>query len=212
MAVGGVGAYPGTFDPPTVAHLAVAEAAWRQGLLARIDLVVSRRPLGKNPAVPSFDDRLAVLHSVAASRPWLQVTVTDRRLVAEVCRGYDAVVMGLDKWHQVVDPAWYDGSTTERDRAVASLPRVLLALRHGSAVPQSLPTSVKVLSVPDSHLPVSSTLVRAGRVEWMAEEAARFDSATGAWTDPDRYAKWCAARREAGPAGAPTGGTSPASR
>ena len=42
--------------------------------------------------------------------------------------------------------------------------------------------------VPD--LIVSSTAVRAGRREWMAPEAAAFDEATGAWSDPARYARW----------------------
>ena len=195
--MGGVGAYPGTFDPPTVAHLAVAEAALLQGSLSRVDLVLSRRPLGKDPAVPSFEDRLAVLHAVAAGRSWLGVRVTDRRLIADVCQGYDAVVMGLDKGYQVVDPTWYGGSTEERDRAVASLPTVLLALRDGSPAPQRLPDGVRVLTVPDRHLPVSSSLARAGRVEWMAEEAARFDAETGAWSDPGRYSRWSASGRRA---------------
>ncbi len=184
---GRVGAYPGSFDPPTVAHLAVAEAAWRQAGLARVDLVVSRRPLGKAPAVPSLADRLAVLSEVAAARPWLGVEVTDRRLIAEVAAGYDAVIIGLDKWHQIIDPAWYGGSEQARDDAVASLPPVLLALRAGSPAPTALPPSVRLLEVHRDHLPVSSTLARAGRVEWMLPEAARFDAETGAWSQPGRY-------------------------
>lgn len=200
---GRIGAYPGTFDPPTVAHLAVAEAAWRQGGLARVELVVSRQPLGKDPAVPSFEDRLAVLSSVASSRPWLGVRVTDRRLIAEVCEGYDAVIMGLDKWHQVMDPAWYGDSAAARDAAVVSLPPVLLAVRAGSPPPPSLPATARVLRIDDAHLPVSSTLARAGRLEWMAPEAARFDAETGAWSDPPRYARLAG---RAGTAG--TGATS----
>lgn len=184
---GRIGAYPGTFDPPTVAHLAVAEAAWRQAGLTRVDLVVSRRPLGKAPAAPSFRDRLAVLSEVTASRPWLGLEVTERRLIAEVAAGYDAVIMGLDKWHQVIDPAWYGGSERARDEAVAGLPPVLLALRAGSPAPPQLPYSVRLLRVHEDHLGVSSTLARAGRVEWMLPEAARFDAATGAWSEPGRY-------------------------
>ncbi len=184
---GRIGAYPGTFDPPTVAHLAVAQAAWRQGGLDRVELVVSRQPLGKAPSVPSFTDRLAVLAEVAATRPWLEVSVTDHRLIAEVAAGYDAVIMGLDKWHQVMDPAWYGGSEQARDAAVASLPAVLLARRDGSPLPAALPPSVQVLDLHADHMPVSSTRARAGRSEWMLAEAARFDARTGAWSDPDRY-------------------------
>lgn len=180
------GAYPGTFDPPTVAHLAVAEAALNQGGLDAVHLIISRTPLGKSPSVPTLEDRLAVLQEVASSRDWLEVRVTDRKLIAEVAAGYDAVVMGMDKWLQVLDPAWYD-SVARRDDAVASLPRVLLAARHGSSAPLADRPGVAILDVHPAHGPVSSTLVRGGRTEWMLEEAARFDARTGAWSDPGRY-------------------------
>jgi hypothetical protein len=183
-----VAAYPGTFDPPTVAHLAIAEAALHQGGLDAVELVVSLEPLGKAPAVPTLADRLAVLSDVCASRPWLSVAVSDARLIVDVCAGYDCVVMGADKWLQVVDPAWYDGSVTARDAAVASLPPVLLAVRDGSDLGSPLPDGVSLLSVPSTHGPVSSSLVRAGgRGQWMLPEAAAFDASTGAWTDPSRY-------------------------
>lgn len=168
----------------------MAEAAWRQGGLERVDLVVSRQPLGKSPAAPTLEHRLQVLSDVASSRPWLGVAVSDGRLIADVCLGYDAVVMGHDKWLQVVDPSWYGGSEAARDRAVAALPPVLLALRSGAGPPGPLPPSVTVLDVHPVHGPVSSTLVRGGRLEWMLPEAARFDAGTGAWSDPDRYHRW----------------------
>ncbi len=199
-----IGAYPGSFDPPTVAHLAVAEAAWRQGGLAQVHLIVSRQPLGKGSTIPSLEDRVAVLEDMASSRSWLAVRVTDRRLIAEVAEGYDAVVMGVDKWLQVIDEAWYEGSAAARDAAVASLPRVILAHRH-LAGPEAvggvaggpeagLPEGGLVLDLDEEVHAVSSTGVRGGRVEWMTPEAARFDLATGAWTDPARYRDWSGRR------------------
>lgn len=180
-----IGAYPGTFDPPTVAHLAIAEAAWRQGGLDRIDLVVSRDPLGKDPVAPTFEHRLEVLVSVAAGRPWLGVAVTDARLIADIARGYAAIVMGADKWAQVRHPSWYGGSVEARDAAVSGLPRLLLAPRAGVSVP--VPSDAVVLDVDGPLTEVSSTEVRGGRFEWIAREAADFDARTGAWSDPDRY-------------------------
>jgi hypothetical protein len=182
-----VGAYPGTFNPPTVAHLAIAQAALDQGGLDAVELLVSRSPLGKAPAVPSFQDRLAVLQEVATARPWLSIRVTESRLIVEVAAGYDAVVMGMDKWIQVIDPGWYGGSVEARDTAVAALPRVLLVSRPGSVLAGDLPAGIQPLDIPTDHGAVSSTLARAGRVEWMLEEAARFNRRTGAWTDPERY-------------------------
>jgi nicotinic acid mononucleotide adenylyltransferase len=172
-----VGCYPGTFNPPTVAHLAIAEAAVRQAGLDRLDLVLARVPLGKaSLAMPSVDERRAVLEAVAASRPWLGVAVTDARLIADTAAGYDAVVMGADKWAQVTDPAWYDGSPASRDAAVAGLPRVLVAPRAGDH-----PEGVELLDLPADLHDVSASAVRAGHDHaqaWLLPEA----EASGLWT------------------------------
>jgi hypothetical protein len=188
-----VGCYPGSFDPPTVAHLAVAEAARRQAGLDRIDLVLSRSALGKDEAArPSVDDRRAVLDAVAATRPWLGVVVTEARLVADVAAGYDAVVMGADKWAQVLDPAWYGGSVAARDAALARLPRVLVAPRSGDH-----PAGVELLDVPADLHEVSASAVRAGHGRaraWLLPEAAR----SGLWPGP--ASRWLAGRGDVDPA------------
>jgi hypothetical protein len=44
-----------------------------------------------------------------------------------------------------------------------------------------------VLKLDDDHRHVSSTAARDGRVDLMLPEAAAYDAATGAWSDPDRY-------------------------
>ena len=177
-----IGCYPGSFNPPTVAHLAVAEAAVEQAGLVRVDLVISRVALGKEDlSVPTVADRIAVLEDVASSRTWLGVAVTDSQLLVDVASGYDAVVLGADKWAQVLDPAWY-GSTAARDAALARLPRVLVAPRAGAT-----PDDVELLRLADHHAHVSSTGVRSGAVEHLLPEAAAFDARTRAWSDPGRY-------------------------
>jgi cytidylyltransferase-like protein len=179
-----VGAYPGTFNPPTVAHLSIAEAARRHGGLDRLDLVVSTVPLGKDPIGPPLDVRLSVLQAMVATRPWLGVRVTDRQLIAEVADGYDAVVVGADKWLQIVDPAWYGGSAAARDEAVARLPRIFVVARPPHLLPPELPAGTLLLDIGAEHGPVSSTAARGGRRDWMAAEAAAYDEITGAWTAP----------------------------
>lgn len=179
-----IAVYPGTFNPPTVAHLAIAAAARRQGGLERVDFVVSQVPLGKEDLTcPTIADRLEVLARIVASRPWLAVRATSAQLLADVAAGYDAVILGADKWAQIVDPAWYGGSEEARDAALARLPRVLVAPRP----PFPLPRLHTVLDIEVAHGAVSSTAVRSGRRDWMLPEAAEFDERTGAWSDPDRY-------------------------
>lgn len=179
---GPVGVYPGSFSPPTVAHLAVAEAARARAGLARLDLVVSRRALGKEGSRgPGPEQRLEVLLAVAASRPWLGVRLSDHRLVADLAAGYDVVVMGADKWAQVRDPAWYGGSVTERDAALARLPRVLVAPRDGHPRSAAALAPAEPLDLDAAHGPVSSSAVRAGRLEWMLPEAAAWARRHAAW-------------------------------
>lgn len=192
-----IAAYPGSFDPPTVAHLAVAEAARDQLPVDRVDLVISIDPLGKDPdRQVRVADRLAVITAMVEARPWLGVATSEHRLIVDVAAGYDAVVMGADKWAQVLDPAWYGHSTDARDRALAALPKVGVAPRggdpHAGGAVVGIPHSLQVieLDLHPSHRSVSATSVRSGRHEWMVREAAAFAASSGAWADPDRYARW----------------------
>ena len=163
-----VGAYPGTFDPPTIAHVAIAEAARRQCGLDTVDLVVNADPLGKQGVRP-LRTRGAMLEAVAADRPWLRVIVTDRVHLADIAAGYDVLVLGADKWAQVLDAGFY-ASAEERDAAVARLPQLAVAPRDGMTVPEGCVT----LDVDAALGDVSSTAARAGRTEVVAPEARRF--------------------------------------
>jgi predicted RNA-binding protein with PIN domain len=161
------GVYPGSFDPPTIAHAAIAEAAVEAARLDRLDLAISRDALGKDAAAQRpLEARLAALERLTATRPWLRVVVTDDRLIADIAAGYDAVVMGADKWEQVRDPAWYDGDTAARDAAVARLPRVLVAPRTGFTV-----VDAELLELPEHLGDVSSTAARAGEHHLVVPEA-----------------------------------------
>jgi len=176
-----VGVYPGSFNPLTVAHLAIAEAAVRQCHLDRVDLVVSRVALGKELVDrPPFEDRIAVLEAAASQRPWLGVVVTERQLLADIAEGYDVLVLGADKWAQLLDAAFYEGSEEARDAAVARLPQLAIAPRP----PHQLPAGAVLLEIDERVLEVSATAARAGRRDWMAPEARAHDDRTGAWSGP----------------------------
>ena len=167
-----VACYPGTFNPPTVAHLAIAEAALRACGVERVELVVSRVPIGKEDLTrPTLEERLAVLRHVVHGRDWLGLSVTDQRHIAAIAQGYDVIVMGADKWEQVIDAAYYE-SEAARDAAVGSLPRVAVAPRGGHPVPEGA-----VLLDVALH-DVSSTAARDGRRDLMLPEAV----VSGHWT------------------------------
>ncbi|MGI8792924.1 MAG: hypothetical protein ACR2H3_07095 [Acidimicrobiales bacterium] len=185
--MGRVGVFPGTFNPMTVAHVAIAEAAWRQLGLDRLDLVVSKVPLAKEALErPTLEHRVGVLLTLAKTRPWIGVAVTEAKLLADIASGYDVIVIGADKWTQLRDPIYYGGDVTRRDDAIRRLPMLAVVARSRHV----LPAGATLLDLPPGLAEVSATGVRAGATEWMAPEAAEFDRLTGAWTDPDRYDRW----------------------
>jgi nicotinic acid mononucleotide adenylyltransferase/predicted RNA-binding protein with PIN domain len=163
------GVYPGSFDPPTIAHAAIAEAAVLAAQLHRLDLAISEHALGKDAARQRpLAERLAAIERLTATRPWLHVIVTDAQLIADIAAGYDAVVMGADKWEQVRDPAWYGNDPAARDAALARLPRVLVAPRPGFTI-----VGAEALELPTELGDVSSTAARAGSHHLIPSEVRR---------------------------------------
>ena len=172
------GVYPGSFDPPTIAHLGIAVMSRRAAELDRIDLVVSRNALAKEDAAHApFDVRIAVIEASIAHAPWLNLIVTDDQLVADIAKGYQAVLMGADKWHQINDVGFYDNEEA-RDAAIASLPQVVGPNRPDCP---PLPDSALVLDLPKKLIEVSSSAARSGRSEWMTPPARKTAEAQSIW-------------------------------
>jgi nicotinic acid mononucleotide adenylyltransferase len=163
--------YPGSFNPPTVAHLDLSVAVMTQ---RNVDVVVwslSRIALGKDPeGHPNIEERQAVLEAVAAEYPWLEVQVTDARLLSEIATGFDVLIMGADKWAQINEPNWY-GSDELRDAAIAALPELAVAPRP----PHPVPTEFAVTF--ENNERVSSTAARSGAHHLMLPSAR----ASGLW-------------------------------
>lgn len=161
------GVYPGSFDPLTVAHLAIADAARDQCTLDRLDLVVSHVALAKEDRDQTpVAERLAQIDAATVDRPWLAAHATPAQLLADIAAGYDLLVVGADKWVQLHDPRFYGGSDAAMHAALARLPQVAVAPRAGVPLPEG--HDVVTLHVDPAHHHVSSTAVREGRVEWRA--------------------------------------------
>jgi nicotinic acid mononucleotide adenylyltransferase len=161
-----IGVFPGSFDPLTTAHLAVADAAVQACRLDHLDLVISHAALAKAPGGHSpIDERVAAIERAAEARAALRARVTLDQLIADLAEGYDVCVIGADKWHQLHDLEFYEGSEAARDAALARLPTLAVAPRHGVASPSPGPT-VTLLAIDPAFHVVSSTAVRAGRHDW----------------------------------------------
>jgi hypothetical protein len=175
--------YPGSFNPPTTAHLAIAAAAREQCNLDVVVLAHSHRVLGKDEVErPLFRHRIEVLEAVAASHDWLRADVTSAQLLVDIAAGFDVVIMGADKWFQIQEVSWYD-DVVHRDLSIARLPQVVVAPRHPLIVPPEVQLYLPAHTIDG----ISSTDARAGRLDVMADEARRFAEQTGAWIDHKRY-------------------------
>ena len=170
--------YPGTFDPPTIAHLHIARRAIAQLDLTRVDLTISSMTLGKDDGrLSPIDDRLGALGALVMDDPTIEVRSTAASLIVDIAEGYDVIVVGADKWAQVLDPVWY-GGVAERDEALRRLPLVALAPRPPWPMPPADSAAVPpdwvefvVLDIDPRHHEISATAVRAGREEWRARSS-----------------------------------------
>lgn len=170
------GAFPGSFDPLTLAHLGIAEAARDRHGLDHVDLVISRVALAKeHKAGERLDERVAAIERAGRARPWLRVVVTELQLVSDIAEGYDLVIVGADKWAQLHDPSFHP-SPEHHAAALAKLPVPAVVPRDPHPVPPE-----HLLEVPAHLTLMSSTAVRGGRVEWMAPEAVEVARETGVW-------------------------------
>jgi nicotinic acid mononucleotide adenylyltransferase len=162
--------YPGTFNPATVAHLAVAEAACQQLVIDEFVFVLTTHTLGKNDnEMSSAEYRAEALRSLTIRpatppSPEWSVHITKHSLLTDLSQGFDWLIMGADKWHQINELRWYNKDAAQRDVAVAALPPVAIAPRP----PFEIPRHLTRLVIADAHQHVSSTAVRAGRSEWEA--------------------------------------------
>ena len=168
--------YPGSFNPPTIGHLEIVRSAIEHLSLSRIDLAISEVALGKeNVKAPSIDDRLNILQGSVSGISGAHVVRTSKQLIADIAEGYDVVVLGADKWAQLQDLAFYNDEAHMRD-CLGRLPRLAVAPRNNIPVPEEI-----LLKVSEEISPISSSVVRQGKFEWMTDEAKKYGQANSFW-------------------------------
>lgn len=108
----------GSFDPLTVGHAELAQAALGHADLVLLVYSVSTLPKEGEPPEPllSEDERLAVLEAFCEARPGIEPALCSHGLIAEQVEAAVArfpasdlvLVMGSDKVRQLLDPKWYE--------------------------------------------------------------------------------------------------------
>ncbi|NNF54865.1 MAG: hypothetical protein HKN03_10530 [Acidimicrobiales bacterium] len=164
--------YPGSFNPPTIAHLDLSQAVIEQRSVDVVVWSISRVALGKESHDgPTVEERFVVMNQVAKEYPWLEIQVTDAQLLADIAQGFDVLIMGADKWEQINELQWYGGDSAARDAALAALPELAIASRQPHVAPAEYEIQLEGVEL------VSSSAARAGAHHLMLPHAR----ASGLW-------------------------------
>ena len=171
---------PGSFNPPTVAHLALARAGLEQGADAALFSLATRTVDKEIVTGAALEDRLLLLELLATRDRRLGVLLVNRGLyvdqaaaVRAAFRGLREVVflVGYDKIVQIFDPRYYDDRDAALER-LFGLARFLVAPR-ADAGPSELAAllarpenrrfalAVRPLDLPPALRDVASSAVRA---------------------------------------------------
>ncbi len=160
-----VAVFPGTFNPPTRAHLGLAEAA-----LAEVDELVFVLPRvlpHKQWSGAPFEDRLAMLERAAGAGPRFSIAASERGLFIEIARecreayGPDVelwFVSGRDAAERIV--TWDYGRPWAIEEQLREY-GLLVAPRAGPYVPpEALSSRIRALTVAADYDSFSATDVR----------------------------------------------------
>jgi nicotinic acid mononucleotide adenylyltransferase len=120
---GAIAILPGSFNPPTAAHLLLAERARREGF-GCVLFTLARKTAGKEPTGLVAEDRLLALRFVA-QRAGMGVAVSSAGLYADMADAATllfpgneiAFLVGSDKIPEIFEAGWY----SDRDAALDAL-------------------------------------------------------------------------------------------
>jgi nicotinic acid mononucleotide adenylyltransferase len=135
LAVGSLAVMPGAYNPPTRAHLALADAARDRGFGAVL-FSLGTITLDKPETGLGLHERLELLAKIAEGRERLGVVLQNRGLYAEQADALRALpgvdeltfVVGMDKLEQIFDPGYYQNFTGTLER-LFDRARLLVAAR-----------------------------------------------------------------------------------
>ena len=205
---GNIIVFPGSFNPPTNAHLAMLQQARHFGSEHHAHAVYaafSKRTTDKETVErPLLVDRVALLEEVLRNHlPDVGILLFNRGLYVEQAEGVRAAfpavkrlyfLLGFDKIVQIFDPRYYSDRDTEL-RELFRLADVLVAPRAGAGAhelhellekPENRPFAehVHALALPQTFADMSSTRIRqAFEAHWqdVPQEVREFIRETHAY-------------------------------
>ena len=167
LRVGKIGLLPGAFNPPTVAHVAVAREARVQHGLDQVVFLLPEVFPHKGYEGATFEDRLAMLQSVVEGEEGFAVASSDKGLFIDIAREAREtcgprveiyLICGRDAAERIVGWDYDEGPSFAEQLKEFQL---LVASRGGDyAAPAVYESRIHGIDLPVSFETVSSTRIR----------------------------------------------------
>ncbi len=164
---GRLGIFPGAFNPPTLAHLAVASAARDQHHLDHVVFLLPAEFPHKSYTGASFDDRIAMLQDAAGNEATFAIASSERGLFIDVARAFRTecgprvelfLLCGKDAAERIVN--WDYGTGPSFAEQLGEY-RLLVASRCGEySVPPQYTGAILSIDLPSSWDDCSASVVR----------------------------------------------------
>jgi nicotinate (nicotinamide) nucleotide adenylyltransferase len=113
---GRLGIFPASFNPPTMAHLALIKEAMKQGKLDEILILLDIQAMDKEPVGAALEDRLTMLKKAFGRDPKVSIGLSNRGLFLEKIKPlrtyYPAPILfffivGFDTILRIIDKKYY---------------------------------------------------------------------------------------------------------
>jgi nicotinate (nicotinamide) nucleotide adenylyltransferase len=160
-----LGVFPGTYNPPTRAHLALAKAALLE--TDEVVFVIPRMFPHKSFEGASFDQRISMLCRLSATDPRFSVAATEGGLFLDIARELSAAydpcpalrfLCGRDAAERIVN--WDYGHPEAVPNMLAEF-ELLVAARNGEYdPPPEIAHRIRVLPLEQDYGKISATEVR----------------------------------------------------
>jgi nicotinamide-nucleotide adenylyltransferase len=125
---GRLGIFPASFNPPTLAHLALIKEAKKQGNLDEILILLDIQAMDKDPVGAALEDRLAMLRKAFGRDPKVSIGLSNRGLFLEKIKPlrtyYPApisfsFIVGFDTILRVMDKKYYPNRKRSLDELLS---------------------------------------------------------------------------------------------
>ena len=113
---GRLGIFPASFNPPTLAHVALIREAIKKGRLDEVLVLLDIQAMDKEPVEATFEDRLTMLKKVFGKDPKISIGLSNQGLFLEKLKPLRALyptsielvfIVGFDTILRVMDKKYY---------------------------------------------------------------------------------------------------------